>query len=364
MRRLICLVVAACSSAPVPEPAPAPPPVAPPAEPAPPAAVVEPPARIVSAGYMHQCCAGAGDRVVCNGSNAHNELAVPDAPLVAVSAGLYATCAIDTDGKPRCWGDQAPAIPETDRRFARIVAGDKFACALDTGGAMSCWHAGDLGATPSGRFRDLVAGWDHVCGLRLDGEVVCTGRPPAREPMACADLENAAPGDRCEPGQMVPRGWTAPPGGLRARLLGGGSSHNCAQTVDGPVVCWGAWGHGDGNSIWSTHLFPPDDLETDLIQLTGGGGVSCALTRAGRARCWGHQSDLPGTFVDIDGGAAGVCGARSSGALECFTHSVFAGAKLDATPLTCRVPADNQVIVSSRRNETGPRSNLIGTRSR
>ncbi len=105
--------------------------------------------------------------------------------------------------------------------------------------------------------------------------------------------------------------------------------------VAGEVVCWGAWGHGDGNTIWSNQLFPPETLRGEIRKLTGGGGSSCALHADGTTTCWGDQKDLPGEFVDIDGGASGTCGIRRNGTMECFTYSSFAGAKPGTSPLRC-----------------------------
>jgi alpha-tubulin suppressor-like RCC1 family protein len=292
---------------------------------------------LLSAGYSHQCCINPSSQVVCNGSNKQGQFDAPKGKYQAVSAGLYATCALDTSGQPRCWGGSAPAVePAAGARYAGIAAGHKFACGLRDSGTVDCWGAGDFESQLDGTFSTIVAGSDHVCGLRKSGEVACAGRP-GRPDIKCVDLEDV-PGARCQPEQMVPRSWTQPPADLRARLLAGGEGHTCAVDLDDRVVCWGAWGYGDGNTVWSGHMDVPTKFAAPIVKLTAGGGLTCALLDTGAVSCWGYQKSPEGTFVDIDGGSSGVCGVRASGAMECVTYSSFMGLKLDTTPLTCRTP--------------------------
>jgi alpha-tubulin suppressor-like RCC1 family protein len=131
-----------------------------------------------------------------------------------ISAGTDHTCALKTNGKVVCWGfngfgqlgrpnvtgSQANPTPDfviglgTDT--LHISAGTNHTCALKTDGKMLCWgdnRAGELGnpnmvmgsaqnATPTlvvgldGMNTQLIsAGGGHTCALKTDGKVLCWG---------------------------------------------------------------------------------------------------------------------------------------------------------------------------------------------
>ena len=123
---------------------------------------------------------------------------------VQVVAGFDHACALNSDEVTFCWGtnwsgqlghgtaDQQSnpnPIPITGPRFKVLVAGSSHTCGLTNDGATFCWGrnwAGQTGSLSSDTptptrvfgapaFVALVAGWVHTCGLTSDGRVYCWG---------------------------------------------------------------------------------------------------------------------------------------------------------------------------------------------
>ena len=102
-----------------------------------------------------------------------------------------------------------------------------------------------------------------------------------------------------------------------------GDYHSCALTNDGEVKCWGRNNHGQlGNGTKTDSLFPVDvhTSSTDSAILDGieqialGEEHSCALTTAGKVKCWGNglnarlgnrQSSDKTTPVDVLASSSG-----------------------------------------------------------
>src|SRR5689334_2050268 len=61
--------------------------------------------------------------------------------------------------------------------FASISSGWNFSCALDSAGRARCWGDNQHGAAspPAETFRVLHGGATHACGVTMDARVVCWG---------------------------------------------------------------------------------------------------------------------------------------------------------------------------------------------
>lgn len=177
------------------------------------------------AGYEHTCGITGDGGAYCWGKNASGQLGdntrtakntpvqvktdvtfKTSGPMIA-SAGQNHTCAISTDNRAYCWGDNwhnqsgqtvsrnvfltpmvVPDVPAMDR----IAAGGDHSCALTPGGEAWCWgdsKRGQLGnadveegeftppvqVSDAHDFKNLSLGWDHTCGVTTSGEVLCWG---------------------------------------------------------------------------------------------------------------------------------------------------------------------------------------------
>lgn len=228
----------------------------------------------ISAGAAHACALRAGGALSCWGDNTFGQLGdgtfaaaetpvpVGLGPVLAVSAGEFATCAL-TEVGVYCWGraldgqlgdgaqphEACAAVEETCSPSPvlvqglsgprRVSAGLNGACALDGDSRVRCWgwHSGvDLhGTSPIAvevpgalDATDVFAGYTRACVIRPGGGVRCWG-----------DNGTGALGD----GEFGPREAPVDVVGLGGVVrVTGGWYHTCALREDGDVLCWGGNG--------------------------------------------------------------------------------------------------------------------------
>ena len=82
---------------------------------------------------------------------------------------------------------------------------------------MYCWGwvtgSGTPMEPPDGVFTSISSGWAHICGVKRDGTIACSGSNE--------------------------HGQANPPAG-KFTSVSAGSWHTCAVRTDGAQVCWGA----------------------------------------------------------------------------------------------------------------------------
>lgn len=130
----------------------------------------------------------------------------------------------------------------------------------------------------------LVCGFSAVCGLDLDGAVVCWHAE-------------------------VSEGFTPVPASVVEFAVG---SHACGVTGSGELVCWAT----DDDDPEAN---PPPG---EFITVGVGYRFSCALTLAGGVRCWGEDSWAaldapPGRFTRLAVGRSHACALREDGRVLC-----------------------------------------------
>jgi alpha-tubulin suppressor-like RCC1 family protein len=173
----------------------------------------------VGTGFYHSCGLVAGGAAYCWGSNDHGQLgndttsnsstpvrvAAGGISFTSLAVGSYHACGLTADGTAYCWGDNGngqlgngattdvrhPVAVSGGLRFASLSAGASYTCGVTTAGDAWCWGYngyGQLGngttagetslptAVPGGlRFRSVVAGAYHTCGLAVNGTGYCWG---------------------------------------------------------------------------------------------------------------------------------------------------------------------------------------------
>ena len=243
-----------------------------------------------------------------------------------VSAGGLHTCAVLSDGRVQCWGDNdqgqlgtgtvtTSSVPRTVPGISTAVAvatGNNHSCALLAGGTVQCWglngngqvgdnlspYDGMQAATPIFRLTPrtvvnlsgataIATGGFHSCAVVTAGAVKCWGDD------GIGQLGDGKPGDRSLSAQTVP-GLT----GVTA--LGLGEFHSCALLAAGTVTCWGHNGFGqlgdgtktDRSAPVAVQGLPDPTLSSPgpAVALTAGYGHTCVLLKDGSARCWGANS--------------------------------------------------------------------------
>lgn len=242
-------------------------------------------------------------------------------PIVA--AGSFATCGLDNNGVPYCWGTNAfgalgngtdtgtflvPAIVSGNRRFAAVALGGPFACGLTTNGNAYCWGGdpfGELGdgtdsakfapvpVSTSLRFVALDAGQLHTCAITSQGAAYCWGRNEAGEL-----------GDN-NPDSLERRTPVAVVGGPQFKSISAGEAYTCGVAVDGTAWCWGYNVNGElGDSLYYYIPFPVQVESSAKFQsVSAGWRHSCGVDTNGAGYCWGFGTqgelgnDSLGTFL-------------------------------------------------------------------
>ncbi len=253
----------------------------------------------IAAGYEHSCALTREGTVRCWGANYYGQLGpgvsadTAAAPVtvtgltgvIAIAAGGYRTCIVNSDRTVACWGGSRPDSARTEvyglTGIATLAMGGSQSCALSSSGALYCW--GDNPAVPPASA-DLVGvaavavGGNHTCAaMRDDGSVRCWGLNDAGQI-----------GDGSTVSRLSP---TAVPGLTGVTTLAAGDKHSCAVSSGGVVQCWGLNDMGQlGNG--STANSPNPSMVGGLsgvATLTAGGKQSCALLTNGTLRCWGNN---------------------------------------------------------------------------
>ena len=227
----------------------------------------------LAAGGAHACSTSNPEFIVpslsCWGSNGYGQLgnvstpvtgtnqpgAVFGGPYIAVSAGLFHTCALQQGGIVFCWG-------------------------ANYDGQLGIGRLGDI-STPvtQGLFlaRAVAAGGNFSCALLIEGTVSCWGSNFSGE-LGHGATEAFSPNP------------TAVPGLANIVSITAGARHACALTSWGAVLCWGDNSRGQiGNNTSNNRMFFPTAVQglSDAIAVSAGGSFTCALRAGGTVSCWG-----------------------------------------------------------------------------
>lgn len=238
----------------------------------------------------------------------------------SIATGGSHACALDTDGKAYCWGnnfrrmlgggddfnEEYVSLPHPvagGHTFAVIAAQGGQSCGLTPEAELYCWGSDASGLRNSGHhdrgepvliqtpvpFDTVVLGSEQTCGL-ADGEAYCRGWNG-----------HGALGT----GDTVSRSeFTPVSGGHEFASLSSGGGHFCGITVQAETYCWGAGRSGAlGHGSYEDRLVPtPVAGDLSFRKVSAGSLRTCGLTHDGDIYCWG----------DGRGGALGIGGRTDS----------------------------------------------------
>jgi alpha-tubulin suppressor-like RCC1 family protein len=283
--------------------------------------------------------------------------------VMAISAGMYHSCAVTQGGGVKCWGyngygqlgdgtyDDSPIpvdVAGLSSGVASVTAGEYHTCALTQSGGVKCWGDNNYGQLGDGTTIDKLtpvdvsgltsgvaavsAGGYHTCALTQAGGVKCWGYN------SYGQL-----GDGTTTRRTTPVNVTGLTSGASAVSAGG--YHTCALTQSGGVKCWGYNSYGQLGDNTTTRRTTPVDvsgLTSGVSAVSGGNYHTCALTQAGGIKCWGsneYGQIGDGTTVDrttpinvlgltseasaISGGYEHTCAVTQDGGIKCWGNSYY-----------------------------------------
>lgn len=270
---------------------------------------------------------------VIQGSPLPLEIPVPKLGSFAIGVGTH-FCGIEPDADALCWGrgtfgqlgrgtlgsiGNAPAEVDGGIEWTQLSLGRISTCGLAVDGIAYCWgtnQRGEIGVDTvplltnsllprkvldgEVKFRQVVAGWLHACGIATTGQTFCWGDNNVGQ------LGNGT-------ADTLPRRIpTLVAGGHSFVQLTLSAKHSCGITTDGAAYCWGNNQFGQLGDGTTTDRHQPTRVSGDIAfaQIAAGsgfagvssavapsprtpGGVAhtCALTPAGGAFCWGWNAN-------------------------------------------------------------------------
>lgn len=297
----------------------------------------------IALGDNHSCAVLHDGSLKCWGSNERGQLgfgqlgsvvgdsaselgvalpAVLAGPVSGLAAGGAFTCAI-VERQLWCWGDNEhgqlgressvaqsvqPALANLGEPVRSISAGSTHACALLESGAVKCWGSnafaeigglagedvgddtGEMGenlpsvALPA-KATLIACGSDFSCAILEDQRVYCWGSGASGKVGAISGEVTSEPH------------WMQFDAGFKPNGLALGGNHACAFVAEGEARCWGSGEYGQRASNNGTLGAQPGDLEIlgksgigpDVVAAAAGFNSTCAITKDGRARCFGEN---------------------------------------------------------------------------
>ena len=227
-------------------------------------------------------------------------------PAIAFAAGAYHNCAVLSDGRVQCWGQNNfgqlgtllvgnvpfPIAVTGISTATAIAAGFEHTCALLSSGSVLCWGRGDEGELGNGGTANtntpvavtgittataIAAGNFHSCARLLGGQVRCWGR----------NVEGQL-GNASTVGSAVP---VSVNGLTNASGVAGGGFHNCARVSTGGVRCWGRGDLGQLGNGFFVNISSPVVVTGigTAVAVDAGRSHSCAVLAGGILQCWGYN---------------------------------------------------------------------------
>jgi alpha-tubulin suppressor-like RCC1 family protein len=166
----------------------------------------------------------------------------------------------------------------------------------------------------------ITVGVTHACAVTVAGSAKCWGANASGQV-----------GDGTWTERHVPRDVAGLGGGAAA--ISAGNAVTCAVTTAASAKCWGANFNGqvgDGTTVIRNKPVDVSGLSDGVTAISTGDGSSCALTTAGGVMCWGNNccGQLgDGTSIDrhspvqVSGLASGVTAIAANGGYTCALTS-------------------------------------------
>lgn len=276
-------------------------------------------ATAIAVGGSRGCAILAGGAVSCwtdmAGQGLTGAAVVPELTgVTALSLGDLHSCALLDGGQPVCWGyngqgelgngaisNEATTTPgpvEGLTNVTSIAVGEYHTCASDSNGVARCWGQNDQGQLGFGPQDGFDSGYPHplvvpglagvasvsargggTCALRVAGDVFCWGTPTTT-PVHVAGI-----------------------GAPRALAVSTGWFGSCAVLADGHLACWGGGSHGTlGDGMTTTSSNDAALIVPGLANVVDVSASmrACAVAADGGVSCWGPRTYYSTGITDDD----------------------------------------------------------------
>ena len=336
---------------------------------------VIPTAVSISTGTSHSCALLADGKVMCWGSNHHNQLGgsteyyetsgsstytayryVVEVPGItsatAIALGTYHSCALLAEGKVKCWGSNSEGqLGETPTEQCPF-------------GSNEWWHSYSSAYCPvevSGitTATGISLGSYHSCAVLTDGRVMCWGKNYYRyanydtsEYLILGDIGFKSTQS------LSPLEAT---GISTANGIALGAYHSCAVMADDKVMCWGLndFGKlGDGTTtnrflrVEVSGLTPAPPTTTMVCSGTNNAGnVTASASQTDKVMCWGANDwNLFGNETT----ATRLLRVELSGSTQAPLSATSAptSTTIIDTPANCSCPEDEALDVEEEATAT------------
>src|SRR6266571_3586817 len=299
----------------------------------------------------------------------------------AVSAGVYHSCALLSDGTAQCWGQNqtgqlgngtatnssTPVSVVGISGAADISSGGYHSCTRFPDGTLECWGLNDVGQLGNGTTANsttpvpvsgitnaitVSSGYIHTCALLPDGTVRCWGDNSYGElgdgtPVVPPPVRGGASTAHSSTPVMVIGITTA------VAVTATTGFHTCAVLQNGTARCWGdnsSGRLGNGSTTNSSIPVVVSGIST-ATAMTAGYADGCVLLQGGSVRCWGlnNYGQLGnGTTADAYTSVpvAGLGGVT-------WTSSNSAVATIDATGLATGTGPGSTTITATSGSQSG-----------
>ncbi len=222
----------------------------------------------ISTGHYHTCAVASDDKMYCWGENNNGELGngstvdsrVPVAvnmtgvlagkTIKQMSVGTYNTCVIASDDKVYCWGSNAYGQVGNNS-----LTDSNVPVAVNTTGVLA-------GKT----IKQISVGHYRACAIASDDKMYCWGNNMG------GALGNGSTADSHIPVSVNMSGVLA---GKVIRRISIGAFHTCAYASDNKIYCWGSNNYGQlGNNSTAnsgvpvaTYIFKKENIPASAMKL-------------------------------------------------------------------------------------------------
>lgn len=313
----------------------------------------------LSSGSRHTCVIASDNRVYCWGYGYYGTLGngmvfsgatsnVPVATITTgvlagkdirdISSGYYHTCALDTDGKAYCWGENGSSqlgdgtstnfsVPRavdtygvlSGKKLDSIAAGAAHTCAVDSESEIYCWGNGSSGQLANnatavevlpvrapfagGLVASITAGYNHTCIATTGGKAYCSGYNSKGQ---------IGIGSIISPKVFTPIFNSGALAGKGIYSVEAGGFTTCALAYDEQGYCWGQSTYGQVGNDETTDSLTPSAVQTIKIRdpLIAFAGIPVTQTQstsssAINVRTPSYQAGLADvSFTRYDGASA------------------------------------------------------------